>query len=141
MLMMPRDHFGLSLFDDMFKDPFFKRTETPAVMKTDIKETENGYELDMDLPGFEKENIQADLDNGYLTITASKNTSNDQKDEQGNYIHRERYTGQCSRSFYVGDAVTQEDIKAGFKNGILHLEIPKKDAKAVEQKKYIAIEG
>ncbi len=141
MWMIPRDHFGLSLFDDMFNDPFFKRTDAPVAMKTDIRETDAGYQLDMDLPGYDKEDIKADLENGYLTITASKVANNDQKDENGNYIHRERYTGQCSRSFYVGDGITHEDIKAGFKNGILHLEFPKKDAKAVEQKKYIAIEG
>ena len=110
-------------------------------MKTDIKETDNGYEVTMNLPGVKKEDVKAELKDGYLTIQASSNTSKDEKDNDGRYIRRERYAGTCSRSFYVGDAVTQEDIKAKFENGTLTLDIPKKDAKpAVEQKKYISIE-
>lgn len=110
-------------------------------MKTDVKEVENGYEVAMDLPGFKKEDISAKLENGYLTITASKGLDKDEKNEEGKYIRRERYSGSCSRSFYVGDGVTEEDIKARFEDGILKLDIPKKDAEKIEQKKYISIEG
>ena len=110
--------------------------------KTDVRETDNGYEVDIDLPGFKKDEIQAQLENGYLTISASKGLDKDQKDKEGRYIRQERYAGAMSRSFYVGDDVTQEDIKAKYENGILKLSIPKKEAKpAVEQKKHIAIEG
>lgn len=110
-------------------------------MKTDVKEVENGYEVAMDLPGFKKEDISAKLENGYLTITAFKGLDKDEKNEEGKYIRRERYSGSCSRSFYVGDGVTEEDIKARFEDGILKLDIPKKDAEKIEQKKYISIEG
>ena len=106
-----------------------------------MKEVENGYEVAMDLPGFKKEDISAKLENGYLTITASKGLDKDEKNEDGKYIRRERYSGSCSRSFYVGDGVTEEDIKARFEDGILKLDIPKKDAEKIEQKKYISIEG
>ena len=141
MLLMPRDRFGFNLFDDMFNDPFFKKAESPALMKTDIQEKDGKYILDMDLPGFGKENIKADLENGYLTINAAKGLDKDEKDNEGKYIRRERFTGHCSRSFYVGKDVTQQDIRAKFENGILRLTIPKKDAKEAEQKKYISIEG
>ena len=134
--------FNDNLFDDFFdfNYPTF-RYDTTELMKTDIKETDNGYEVTMNLPGVKKEDVKAELKDGYLTIQASSNTSKDEKDNDGRYIRRERYAGTCSRSFYVGDAVTQEDIKAKFENGTLTLDIPKKDAKpAVEQKKYISIE-
>ena len=102
---------------------------------------DNNYVLDMDLPGYEKEDIKAQLKDGYLTITAQKNTSNDDKDEKGNYIRRERYCGKCSRSFYVGDGIKEEDIKANFKNGILQLTFPKEVArKEDEETKYITID-
>ena len=124
--------FGGSRFDRDFS----------RMMTTDVKETDNGYQLDMNLPGFAKEDIKAELKDGYLTINAQSNSSNDEKDEDGNYIRRERYTGSCSRSFYVGDAVTQDDIHAAFKDGVLSLNIPKKEAiPEKEEKKYIAIEG
>ena len=111
-------------------------------MRTDIKETEGGYELDIDLPGYKKEDVQAQLKEGYLTISASMNKDNGEKDKNGKYIRRERYFGSCSRSFYVGEAVTQEDIKARFEDGILKVSVPKKEAKPeVEESKYIAIEG
>ena len=110
-------------------------------MKTDIKEHDGGYELDIDLPGFKKDEITIDLDNGYLTISAAKGLDKDEQDKKGKYIRRERYAGAVQRSFYVGDAVTEEDVKAKFEDGILRLSIPKKDAKAVETKKTIAIEG
>lgn len=140
-MLMP-SIFNDSLFDDFFdfNYPTF-RYDTTELMKTDIKETDNGYEVTMNLPGVKKEDVKAELKDGYLTIQASSNTSKDEKDNDGRYIRRERYAGTCSRSFYVGDAVTQEDIKAKFENGTLTLDIPKKDAKpAVEQKKYISIE-
>ena len=152
-MLMP-SIFGENLFDDFFNDfPFYndrdmKKAERKLyghraknLMKTDIKETDNGYEVTMNLPGVKKEDVKAELKDGYLTIQASSNTSKDEKDNDGRYIRRERYAGTCSRSFYVGDAVTPEDIKAKFENGTLTLDIPKKDAKpAVEQKKYISIE-
>lgn len=143
MMMMPaRRNFGFDLFDEMFKDPFFNRTDHQSpMMKTDIKEKDGNFLMEMDLPGFAKEDIDAQLQDGYLTITAKKEESNDKKDEDGNYIHRERYTGSCSRSFYVGQTVTEEDIKASFKDGILRLAIPKEDPKKLEnQKKLISIE-
>ena len=134
--------FNDNLFDDFFDFNYSTfRYDTTELMKTDIKETDNGYEVTMNLPGVKKEDVKAELKDGYLTIQASSNTSKDEKDNDGRYIRRERYAGTCSRSFYVGDAVTQEDIKAKFENGTLTLDIPKKDAKpAVEQKKYISIE-
>lgn len=110
-------------------------------MKTDVKETDSTYELDVDLPGFKKENISAQLEDGYLTITANKGLDKDEKDKDGKYIRQERYSGSCSRSFYVGEGVTQDEIHAKFEDGILKLSIPKKDAKAVEKKNYISIEG
>ena len=110
-------------------------------MKTDIRETDNGYEVDIDLPGFKKEEINAKLENGYLTISAAKGLDKDEKDENGKYIRRERYAGSMSRSFYVGEDVTQEDVHAKYEDGILRLQVPKKDAPAVEKSDYIAIEG
>ena len=111
-------------------------------MRTDIKDTDGGYEVTMNLPGVKKEDVKAELKDGYLTISASSNNSRDEKDDNGRYIRRERYSGSCSRSFYVGDEVTEADIKAKFENGTLTMMIPKKEAKpAVENKKYIAIEG
>ena len=112
-------------------------------MKTDIKEKDDGYELEIDLPGFTKDEIKASLDNGYLTISAAKGLDKDEQEkETGHYIRRERYAGACQRSFYVGDAVEQDDIKGEFKHGILKLFVPKKEAKKeVKENKYIAIEG
>ena len=111
------------------------------MMKTDIREHDDGYEIDIDLPGFKKDEINVELENGYLTISAAKGLDKDEQDKKGKYIRRERYAGAMQRSFYVGDAVTEEDVKAKFEDGILRLSIPKKDAKAVETKKTIAIEG
>ena len=127
-----------NIFDDLFNTPFFTRSEQ-NMMKTDIKEHDGGYELTVDLPGVKKEDIKAELNDGYLTITAESDTSKDEKDEKGKYICRERYSGSYSRSFYVGDAVTEEDIKAKFENGTLTLDIPKKEALPEKQNKYIAI--
>ena len=110
-------------------------------MKTDVREKEDVYEVDIDLPGFKKDEITAKLENGYLTVSAQKGLNKDQKDENGRYIRRERYAGHCSRSFYIGEGVEQEEIKARFEDGILRLTVPKKEKKQVEQKKYISIEG
>ena len=110
-------------------------------MKTDIKDTDQGYEITMNLPGVKKEDVKAELKDGYLTISAVSNSNKEEKDQNGRYIRRERYSGSCSRSFYVGEDVTQEEIKARFENGTLVMTVPKKEQKpAVEQKKYIAIE-
>lgn len=127
-----------NLFDDLFNAPFFTRNEA-NMMKTDIKEHDGGYELTVDLPGVKKEDIKAELNDGYLTISAENNTNKDEKDENGKYLCRERYSGSYSRSFYVGDAITEEDIKAKFENGTLKLDIPKKEALPEKQNKYIAI--
>lgn len=126
------------LFDDMFRDPFFKGEN--KLMKTDIKENENDYNIDIDLPGFDKEDIKIDIENGYLNVSAKKESNNSEK-EDGKYVRRERYLGECSRSFYVGDSLNEEDIKATFKNGTLSLVVPKDDKKKIEDKKYIQIEG
>ena len=147
--------FGENLFDDLFDFPFYDDRNEQKVekklygrharnlMKTDIKEMDNGYQLIIDLPGFKKEEIHAALENGYLTISAAKGLDEDEQEkESGHYIRRERYAGACERSFYVGDSISQEDIKAEFKHGILKLFVPKKEARpAAEENKYIAIEG
>uniref|UniRef100_UPI0023F74018 Hsp20/alpha crystallin family protein n=1 Tax=Merdimonas faecis TaxID=1653435 RepID=UPI0023F74018 len=122
------------------KNPLYGK-HAKNMMKTDIREHEEGYELDIDLPGFKKDEINVQLDNGYLTISAAKGLDKDEQDKKGKYIRKERYAGAMQRSFYVGDVVAQEDVKAKFEDGILRLSIPKKDAKAVETKKTIAIEG
>lgn len=116
------------LFDEMFNDPFFKRGFEPAatqIMKADIQENDQGYLLDIELPGYRKEDVQAELKDGYLTITAAHENKNEEKDSNGKFIRKERYTGTCKRSFYVGEQVSQEDIKAAFRDGILRLAIPK----------------
>lgn len=143
--------FGENLFDEWLGFPFcgsFFNGNSPLyskneknLMKTDVRETDATYELDIDLPGFKKEELQARIEDGYLTISASKGLDKDETQQDGSYIRRERYVGQCSRSFYIGEAVTQDEIKAKFEDGILRLSIPKKDQKQIEQKKYIAIEG
>lgn len=139
-MLMP-SIFGENLFDDWMRFPFGSHNES-SLMKTDIRDNEGSYELDIDMPGFSKEDIKVELKDGYLTISASTKTDNDEKDENGKYIRRERYMGSCSRSFHVGDSVKQEDIKAKFENGILKLSVPKEEAQPkVEENKYIAIEG
>ncbi len=154
-MLMP-SIFGENLFDDLFNDfPFYDDKEerrlekklygrrAQNLMKTDIKETDAGYELEIDLPGFSKDEVKASLQNGYLTISAAKELNRDEQEkESGRYIRRERYAGSCERSFYVGEDLTEEDIKGEFKHGILKLFVPKKEAKpVVEENKYIAIEG
>lgn len=149
-MLMP-SIFGEDLFDGFFDD--FKDMRNAErklygrradhIMKTDVKEKDDGFEVLIDLPGFSKDEVKVSLKNGYLTISAEKGLDNDEKEKDtGRYIRMERYTGACSRSFFVGDVVKQEDIKAEFKHGILKLFVPKKDAKTVEDKThYIAIEG
>ncbi len=145
-MLMP-SIFGENLIDDFFND-FTRPAKTVArynnasVMRTDIKETDKGYELAIDLPGYKKEDVKAELKDGYLTVNAEMRQNEDQKDEDGRYIRRERYYGTCSRSFYVGEEVTQDDIKARFEDGILKLSVPKKEeTPKVEETKYIQIEG
>ncbi len=147
-MMMP-SIFGENLFDEIFDDPFFRTPDSvfgkreKNLLKTDVREKDGNYELVMDLPGYKKEDVKAQLENGYLTITASRGVNKDEVDNEGNYIRRERYSGQCSRSFYVGENLKQEDIKAKFQDGVLQLTFPKEDQrKAIPQKdNYIAIEG
>ena len=122
------------------KNPLYGKNEK-NMMKTDVKELDHAYELDIDLPGFKKEEVTARLENGYLTISAAKGLDKDEKDKEGKYIRRERYAGAMSRSFYVGDNVKQKEIRAKFEDGILRLTVPKQDAQKVEENKYISIEG
>ena len=126
---------------DLFDD-FFTGNTTNDVMKTDIVEKDGNYEMSMELPGVKKEDIQMELKDGYLKVSATHGSNTEDKDEKGRVVRKERVSGSYSRSFYVGEGVKQEDIKAKFEDGTLKLEIPKEEAKpAVEQKKYIAIEG
>ena len=147
-MLMP-SIFGEDLFDEFFND-FARpvrgtvRYNNPSnnVMRTDVKEHKDSYELVIELPGYKKENVKAELKEGYLTITAATNTANDQKDENGKYIRRERYAGSCSRSFFVGKDIKQTDIKARFEDGILTLMVPKLEARPqVEENHFITIEG
>lgn len=143
-MMMP-SIFGENLFNDWFDFSFPEvdrryTGRTDQIMKTDVKEKDNGYEVEIDLPGFKKEDIKAELKEGYLTISAARNVSNEEKKEE-KYIRQERFTGNVSRSFYVGKNITQNDIHAKFENGILTLDIPKVDEKQVEENRYVTIEG
>jgi HSP20 family protein len=139
MMMIPRRHNDFDLIEDMFRDPFFTNEES-KIMKTDIKEKKDKYIIDIDLPGYEKEDIKMSIEDGYLTVNASTNTEKEDK-EEGKFVRKERYMGSCSRSFYVGDAVENEDIKASFKNGTLKIEIPKKEnKKELPEVKYIPID-
>lgn len=145
-MMMPsifRENLWNDLMDFSFPEldgkMYGKRGE--HIMRTDVKEHDDKYEVDIELPGFKKEDVKAELKDGYLTITALKEVNNEQKNENGKYVRRERYTGNMSRSFYVGEKVTQEEIHAKFEDGVLKLQIPKKDAKKqVEDKHYVTIE-
>ncbi|HIY01235.1 MAG TPA: Hsp20/alpha crystallin family protein [Candidatus Blautia faecipullorum] len=150
-MLMP-SIFGENLFDDDWMNfPFdrdFWEKKNPLygknaqnMMKTDIREKDGSYELDVDLPGFKKDEIKVQLKDGYLTLSAAKGLNKDQQDEKGNYIRRERYAGAMQRSFYVGDAVAQDEIHAKYEDGILKVSIPKKDPKKIEQSGYISIEG
>ena len=127
-----------NLFDDMFDDSFFRSDN--SYMKTDIKEVDNQYVLDIEMPGFNKKDISVELNDGYLTISGNKSTNNDEKDTKGNIIRQERYSGSYSRSFYVGDSIKKEDIKANYDNGELKIYLPKTTTKEVENHNYIPIE-
>ena len=138
MMMIPRRN-DFDLLSEMFRDPFFDERES-RVMKTDIKEKKDKYLIDIDLPGYEKDNIKIEVEDGYLTVHATIDSNKEEKDE-GKFVRKERYMGSCSRSFYVGDDVKEEDIKATFRNGILKLEVPKvEEKKELPEKKYIQIE-
>ena len=148
-MLMP-SIFGENLFNDWMDFSFPQVTDVDKelygkhaknMMKTDVKETENGYEVAVDLPGFKKDEVKIQLDNGYLTIAAAKGLDKDEQNKKGKYIRRERYAGSMSRSFYVGEDVKQSDIHAKYEGGVLTLDIPKPDQKAVEESKYISIEG
>ena len=144
--------FGENLFDEFFNDPFEMNMILPRgrdplygkhsknLMKTDVRETEGSYELDIDLPGFKKEDVNVELKNGYLTIAASKSLDKDEKDQKGRYIRQERYAGAMSRSFYVGEDVQPSEISAKFENGILQLSVPKAEQKRLPKTTTIAIE-
>jgi len=149
-MLMP-SIFRENLFDDWFNFPDFSdldKTErklygrhADRLMKTDVHEHEDHYEVDIDLPGFAKDEITIELNNGYLTVSAAKGLDKDQNDQKGKLIRQERYAGAMQRSFYVGEELTEEDVKASFKHGVLSLCLPKKEAKAVPEKKTIMIEG
>lgn len=146
-MMMP-SIFGENLFNDDWMNFGFPEVEKALYgkhasheMKTDVRETDSGYEVDIDLPGFKKDEINIQLDNGYLSISAAKGLDKDEQDKEGKYIRKERYAGSMSRSFYVGNAITQDDIKAKYESGILRLSVPKKAAEEIEGAKRIAIEG
>ena len=149
-MLMP-SIFGDNLFDDDWfdfdrdfwgkKNPLYGKN-AKNIMKTDIREHDAGYELDIDLPGFKKDEISLELKDGYLVVTASTSSDDGEKDKDGKYIRRERYSGTCSRSFYVGDNITQEDIKAKFEHGTLKLMVPNKENRPkVEETRHITIEG
>ncbi len=130
-----------NFWDDMFNDPFFTGIRSNnQVMKTDIHEKDGDYVMDMELPGYKKEDIKADLKDGYLTISAKKDETEEEKDDEGNCVHKERYTGTCSRSFFVGNDLKEEDIKAAYNDGVLTLTFPKEPEKIEEQPKMIEIE-
>ena len=146
-MLMP-SVYGRDFFDDLMDGFVFPDVNKKLygrhaknMMKTDIRETDEGYEVIMDLPGFKKDEIEVQLENGYLTVSAAKGLDKDEADKKGKYICRERYAGEMSRSFYVGEDILDTDIHARFENGILKLDVPKKEAKAVETKKHVAIEG
>lgn len=135
MMLVPRNSFDM--FDDFFRDDFFNRKET-NLMKTDIKEKGDKYIIEIDLPGYSKDNINLSLKDGYLSISA-KVEKEQNEDEEEKFVRRERFYGECSRSFYVGDNITEEDIAAEFKDGILKIDVPKKDERKQDEVKYIEI--
>ena len=148
--MMP-SIFGENLFDEFFDDDFpmipMRSIRNPLygknaknLMKTDVRETDNTYELDVDLPGFKKDEVQLDLKDGYLTISAAKGLDKDQEDKKGKYIRQERYAGACSRSFFVGEEIEPRDVSAKFEDGILRVSLPKRVKKELSRNSTIAIE-
>ena len=139
MMMIPRRKKEFDLLGEMFEDPFCTEHES-KIMKTDIKEKKDKYLIDVELPGYEKENIKIDVEDGYLTVHAEIDSNKEEK-EEGKFVRRERYVGSCSRSFYVGTEIQAEDIKASFKNGMLKIEVPKKEEKKeLPEKRYIQID-
>ena len=151
-MLMP-SIFNDNLFDDFFDFPFYDDKADRKIqgklyghhagnlMKTDIKEKKDGYELEIDLPGFKKEDVKIQLKNGYLNIQATREEKKDEKDDKGKYVRRERYTGTCNRSFYVGSSIKHEDIHAKYENGILHVTFPKEETKKeAEEKKFVSID-
>ncbi len=149
--MLRNGLFGEELFDDWMRFPTFHDFDdvekklygrhAAHVMKTDVHENDEGYEVDIDLPGFKKDELNLRLENGYLTVSAAKGLDKDEKSKKGRIIRQERYAGAMERSFYVGDAITEEDVKAKFEDGVLRLCIPKKDAQKLPEHKTIMIEG
>ena len=139
-----RENLADSFFRDFDENFFGRKNEAPAntghLMRTDVKETETGFEMDVDLPGIKKEDIQLELEDGVMTISATRNTSSEEKDESGKLIRQERYSGSMKRSFFIGENVTEQDVKAKFEDGVLKLYVPKIEAKLPE-KKTIMIEG
>ncbi len=139
--------FGENLFDDFFDTvsrpiKAIRQAPVPQAMRTDVKESDKGFTLDIDLPGYKKEDISAELKDGYLTVSAKTSEEHDEKDDEGTYIRRERTFGNCSRSFFVGEQIEENDIKAKFEDGILKVFVPKKEVEPpVEERKYISIEG
>ena len=154
MAMMVPMRRNRNLLSELMTDPFdaffnaasapmqAMQKMSPTLMRTDIKETDGGYELTIDLPGFKKDDVQAELKDGYLTINAQTQGESEDKDDQGTYVRKERFSGKCSRTFYVGDDVEEDDIKAKFEDGVLKIAVPKKQEQPkLEEKKTIAIEG
>lgn len=151
MAMMVPMRRNRNLLSELMTDPFdafFNAASapmqkmSPTLMRTDIKETDAGFELTIDLPGFKKDDVQAELKDGYLTITAQTQSESEDKDEEGTYVRKERFSGKCSRTFYVGDDIEEDDIKAKFEDGVLRIAVPKKQEQPkLEEKKSIAIEG
>ena len=141
-MLMP-SIFGENLLDDFFGFPFDGdyNYNAAGLMTTDVKDTDHGYEVTMNMPGVKKEDVKAELKDGYLTVSAVSNKQTDEKNSEGKYLRRERYSGSCSRSFYVGEEIKQEDISAKFENGVLTMTVPKHVEKPVEEKKYISIAG
>ena len=140
--------FGERLFDSFMDDFGFPSVDriaasknTSNLMRTDIRETDENFELDVEIPGYKKEDVKVQLKDGYLTVNASRESDDEVKDEDGKFLRRERYSGSMSRSFYVGEETTEEDVKARFEDGVLKLAFPKEQPKKVEEPKYIAIEG
>ena len=154
MAMMVPMRRNRNLLSELMTDPFdaffnaasapmqAMQKMSPTLMRTDIKETDGGYELTIDLPGFKKDDVQAELKDGYLTINAQTQSESEDKDEEGTYVRKERFSGKCSRTFYVGDDIEEDDIKARFEDGVLKIDVPKKQEQPkLEEKKTIAIEG
>ena len=147
MTMLAPRIFTENLFDDFFENvpnpiKAVRQMTIPQVMRTDIKESDKGFTLDIDLPGYKKEDISAELKDGYLTVSAKTNEEHEEKDDKGTYIRKERTFGSCSRSFYIGEEIEENEVKAKFEDGILKVFVPKKEVEPqVEERKYISIEG